>query len=332
MSVSEQEFTNELKRKREVINQALPGALSPVQHQRLKDAMSHYPLAGGKRLRPILAMIMADGISQSGERTIPFGCALELVHNFTLVHDDIMDNDDLRRGIQTVHKAYDIPTAIIAGDALFSLAFEVISTTKTNDGTLRKIIGDTARTVRVIAEGQQMDMEFENRKDVSEAEYLEMIGKKTAVFFSLATKGGALIANGTEIQVEKAEEYGYSLGMGFQIKDDILGVLGDEKTTGKPVGSDIRNGKKTLIAVKALENLKGAEKNSFLEIFGKQDAGEKEIEDAKRLLEKCGAIEYAQKKAEEFSSTAKKALAVLKESKDKKLLEEFADFVTYRNL
>jgi geranylgeranyl diphosphate synthase type I len=332
MSELEKDFMDALKPKREIVNKALVEILRIGKHERLKKAMSHYPLAGGKRLRPILAAVTADAVSKSGELTIPFGCALELVHNFTLVHDDIMDNDNLRRGIPTVHKAFDTPTAIIAGDALFSLAFETISATKINDKTLRALIYDTAQTVRVIAEGQHMDMEFEKRMDVSEKEYLEMISKKTAILFSLATKGGAMIANGSKDQIKNASDYGFFLGLGFQVKDDILGVLGDEKVIGKPVGSDIRNGKKTMIAVKLLENLEGNDRARFLEIFGKNDASDDELGEVKDMMETCGAIKFAQDHADKFSMKAKNMLELLDESEDKKLLEEFADFVAYRKL
>jgi geranylgeranyl diphosphate synthase type I len=325
------DFSEELKKRMEVVNSSLNEYLSIGDNETLKKAMNHYPLAGGKRFRPILAMLMGDAVSGSGKRTIPFGCALELIHNFTLVHDDIMDNDDKRRGIQTVHKAFDMPTAIIAGDALFSLSFEVISKSDVDDKILRILIHDTAATVRNIAEGQQMDMEFENRMDVSENEYLEMIGKKTAVLFGLATKGGAMVAGGSEVQVDKAYDYGYFLGMGFQIKDDLLGILGDEKVLGKPVGSDIRNGKKTVIALNALKTMDDDQKGRFLNVFGHENAGDEKVLEAIELLKACGAIEYAQDKARDYSSRIKKSLEVLDESIHKKNLEEFADFVISRS-
>jgi len=324
------ELSEELEKKRAVINKELESLLDVGENATLKKAMSHYPSAGGKRLRPVLTMLLGDAVSGEGKRTIPFGCALELIHNFTLVHDDIMDEDEFRRGIKSVHTVFDVPTAIIAGDALFSLAFEVLSATETEDSKLRKLLEDTAVTVRVIAEGQQMDMEFESRDDVSEDEYLTMIGKKTASLFSLATKGGALIGGGTEEQVEEASKYGRFLGMGFQIRDDILGIKGDEKVIGKPVGSDIRNGKRTIIAVKAFEDLKGDERKRFLEIFGNESAGEEEIKDAQAILDRAGAIKYAQKCADEYAAKAHKALEIFEESKEKEILKALVDFVILR--
>jgi geranylgeranyl diphosphate synthase type I len=326
------DFSSKLDVRRDAVNKALAEYLKVGDNETLRKAMSHYPLAGGKRLRPILAMVVADAISGTGARTLPFGCGLELVHNFTLVHDDIMDNDDLRRGIQTVHKEFDMPTAIIAGDALFALAFEVISKTDVSAETWGRLVADTAFAVRLIAEGQQMDMEFEKRRTVSEVEYLDMIGKKTAILFSLSTRGGALIAGATEQQVKSASDYGQYLGLGFQIKDDILGIIGDEKVLGKPVGSDIRNGKKTLIAVKAFETLKGDDGKLLLNTFGRDDAYDEEIEEIVQILRGSEALEYARKRAEEYSSRAKAALESFDESEHKKILEEFADFVVTRSV
>jgi geranylgeranyl diphosphate synthase type I len=315
-----------------MINKALAQYLEVGENETLRKAMSHYPLAGGKRLRPLLAMVVADAISGTGIRTLPFGCGLEFVHNFTLVHDDIMDNDDLRRGITTVHREFDMPTAIIAGDALFALAFEVIAKTDVSAETWGRLVADTAFAVRLIAEGQQMDMEFEKRKAVSEAEYLDMIGKKTGILFSLATRGGALIAEASEQQVKDASDYGQYLGLGFQITDDILGIVGDEKVLGKPIGSDIRNGKKTLIAAKAFETFKGDDKKLLQSTFGREDAYDEEIEEIVQVLRDSEALEYARKRAQEYSSKSKVALESFGESEHKKILQEFADFVVSRSL
>jgi geranylgeranyl diphosphate synthase type I len=326
------ELSEELEKRREIVNTELQKALDIGDNPTLKRAMCHYPSAGGKRLRPVLAMLMGDVISGKGEGTIPFGLTLELIHNFTLVHDDIMDNDEVRRGIDSVHKAFGMPVAIIAGDSLFSLAFEILAKTDIEDSKLRGLLEDTAITVRVIAEGQQMDMEFESRVDVSESEYLEMIGKKTACLFDLSSKGGALIAGGTDEQVEMASEYGRFLGMGFQIRDDIIGAVGDEGTIGKPVGSDIRNGKRTLIAVKALETLEGNEKKRFMEIFGNGSASDDEIREAVSQLESSGAIRYAQGTARRYAEKAHESLKIFKESSEKEILKGLADFVVAREV
>ena len=158
----------------EKVNLALASALDVGDEDKLRKAISHIPMAGGKRLRPVLAMLSADAISGSGERVIPFGIALEIIHSFTLLHDDVMDKDELRRGVATVHVLFDEATAINAGDVLFARAFETLSTTDVSDAVLRLLVREVARAVRKIGEGQQMDKDFENRTDITEKDYLRM--------------------------------------------------------------------------------------------------------------------------------------------------------------
>ena len=184
------------------IDAALAQMLDVGEQDTLRKAMMHLPLSGGKRLRPSLAMLVADCVSGEGGRALPFGLALEIIHNFTLVHDDIMDRDDYRRGVKTVHKMWDEPTAINAGDALFARAFEILSTVEVTPEVFRELVYDVACMVRQIGEGQQWDMEFEKQKKVTEEEYLKMIERKTALMFMTGAKGGALIGGGTEEQVK----------------------------------------------------------------------------------------------------------------------------------
>ncbi|MBM4237800.1 MAG: polyprenyl synthetase family protein, partial [Euryarchaeota archaeon] len=237
------------------IDRHLMSYLEEGGSEKLIRAVRHYPEAGGKRLRPVLAYLVAEAVGRKGKRSIPFGCSLEIIHNFTLIHDDVIDEDPVRRGRPAVHVLYDIPTAIIAGDAMFARGFEVISLTDTTPTRKNRLFALTSRTVWLIAEGQQMDFDFESKSDVTPAEYLEMVEKKTAVLFSCAAEGGAIIAEGTDAQVRDMREYGRLLGIAFQIWDDVLGITGEEKDLGKPIGSDIRNGKRTLIVLHALEEL-----------------------------------------------------------------------------
>lgn len=326
------ELIERIEPRRKAVNEALIKMLDVGNVTKLKKAMKHLPLAGGKRLRPILAMIVADAISGKGKKTIPFGNALEIIHNFTLVHDDIMDKDDLRRGKKTVHVLFDEPTAIIAGDALFALAFETLASLEVDDSKIRILVRDVAHVVREIAEGQQMDMDFENRLDVSEEEYLKMIKKKTAALFAAASKGGAMIAGGTNKQIENMEEYGYLLGMGFQIWDDYLDLSAKEKILGKPVGSDIRNGKCTLMVVHALKRLNGKERKYFLSILGNENASLEAVNSAIALLEKTGSINYARIMAFNFTAEAKKRLEVIPQNEHKELLNDFVDFMVKRDI
>ncbi len=312
------------------VNVALETALDVGDQDKLRAAIRHIPMAGGKRLRPVLAMLTADAISQKGEKVIPFGVSLELIHNFTLLHDDVMDKDDLRRGVQTVHKMFDESTAINAGDVLFARAFETLTTTEVDDAILRDLVREVAESVRNIGEGQQLDKDFEKRTDISEADYLKMIEYKTARLFQISTKGGAMIAGGSEEQVQAMSEYGRILGIGFQIWDDYLDLKADEALLGKPVGSDIKNGKRTLMVVHALERLEGQEKEDFLGVLGNQDALQEEIVSAIALMDSVGSISYAENMARDFAKRSKELLKVLPDSEPKDILGSIADYMVSR--
>lgn len=323
-------FPEEYKDRVKKINEYLMRSLDIIENKTLKAAMAHYPAAGGKRLRPLLATMASEAVGGKPESAIPFGVALEIVHNFTLVHDDVMDEDDTRRGIKTVHSTYGIPEAILSGDALFARAFEVVLDSEVDDTDLVRLVDILARSVRLLAEGQQMDMDFERAKRVAANDYMKMVEYKTAVLYSAAARGGAIVGRGTDVQEEALAEYGRLMGLGFQIWDDVLDLRSDKETFGKPVLNDIRNGKKTLIVVHALEDLKGPDRAEFLSILGKKNATPGELMKARDILESVGAIDHATKVADEFIKEAKKALKVVKNPAHKKALSEFADYMVKR--
>ncbi|MCL4346921.1 MAG: polyprenyl synthetase family protein [Candidatus Thermoplasmatota archaeon] len=293
--------------------------------------MKHYPLAGGKRLRPLLSYLVAEAISGDGDVTIPFGVGLELLHNFTLVHDDIMDRSDFRRGITAVHKKFDVPTAIIAGDALFALAFEQLCNLQVDDALLRIIVNDTALAVREVAEGQQMDMEFEKRTDITVKDYLTMVDKKTARLYFTAARTGAIVARAPMDVIRAMGDMGYLMGTGFQIWDDVLDLEGEEDKTGKPFGGDIKEGKRTLMVVYAFSHLKGDERKTFQSILGNQKASKKSIQDAVELLHSCGAVSYAKNFALEYIREAKEKTSGLRSSEAKDLLLDLIDYSVRRD-
>ena len=312
------------------INENLMRAFDVIQDKNLKGAMSHYPAAGGKRLRPLLATIACEAVGGKPEAAMPFGIALEMVHNFTLVHDDVMDEDDTRRGIKTVHAAYGIPEAILSGDALFARAFEVALESDAKDSDLVRLIEILARSVRLLAEGQQLDMDFEDAKRVTSDEYTKMIELKTAVLYQAAAQGGAICGGATTSQEKALAEYGRLLGLGFQIWDDVLDLLSDQETFGKPVLNDIRNGKKTLIVVQALEDLSGPERTEFLSILGRKDASKEKLVRARDILDEVGAIDHATKVADGLIKQAKEQLSAINDSKHRTALLAFADFMVKR--
>ncbi len=320
-----------LEGRKGIINKELEKALAVGDNETLRTAMKHYPLAGGKRLRPLLAYLVAEAISGNGDTTVPYGVGLEIIHNFTLVHDDIMDRSDFRRGIVSVHKKFDTPTAIIAGDALFALAFENICNLQVDDALLRIIVNDTALAVREVAEGQQMDMEFEKKSEVAVKDYLNMIDKKTSRLYFAAARAGAIIGRGSLDQIKAMGELGYLMGIGFQIWDDVLDLEGDEEKTGKPFGGDIREGKRTLMVVYGMNELKGEDRKTFKGILGNSKATKKTVQDAVNLLHKCGAVSYAKNFALEYIREAKEKTSVLKSSEAKELLVEMIDYTVRRD-
>ncbi|MCU0861410.1 MAG: polyprenyl synthetase family protein [Methanomassiliicoccales archaeon] len=319
----------ELARRAKMVDASLMEYLEVGKYEKLRKAVRHYPEAGGKRLRPSMAYTVAEAVGRNGKDALPFGCALELIHNFTLVHDDVMDQDATRRGRPTVHTLYGMPTAIIAGDALFAIAYKVLATTPVDGERLRRLLASLSDTVYLVAEGQQMDIDFESRDDVTVEEYMEMVEKKTAVLFACAAEGGAIIGGGTEDQIQDMYEYARLSGIGFQIWDDVLGLIANEKVLGKPVGSDIRNGKRTLIAVHAFEELgrRGAREHAeVLRAFGNEKATDAEVRKVIALFQELGSIQHGKDVALDYAARAKEKLCCLPPSKEKDFLREVVDF------
>ncbi|MCD6447838.1 MAG: polyprenyl synthetase family protein [Thermoplasmata archaeon] len=309
---------------REAVDKAIENYLYEKEPPRLYEAVKYLPFAGGKRLRPIIACLACEAVGSDFTKAIPFAVALELIHTFTLVHDDIMDKDEERRGKPSVHVKFGEDAAILAGDALFAKAFEVASNLREAE-TAKKILRNLAIMAKEICEGQEMDVSFEEMEYIEENQFLEMIEKKTAKMFEHAAMGGAIIGGGKKEEIEALQKYGLNLGMAFQIWDDCLDVIG--KDIGKPVGSDIREGKKTLLYIYAY---KRSESKEWLKYYGKEGASDEEVQKIIKFFEEIGAIEYAKKKAREYSKKAIDALEILPESGAKKELIEIAEFAIER--
>lgn len=320
---------NFLKQQANIINENLEKYLGYGEPKNLYDAMVYLPFAGGKRLRPILAKLSCEAVGGNSDDTIPFGISLELVHNFTLIHDDIMDDDDLRRGMMTVHKTYDIPTAINAGDALFAYSFEVLLKTNVTPDIKNKLALILSKMSRGIVEGQQLDVKFETQDKVTKDEYLEMIRKKTALMFETASMGGALIGNGTKEQIKNLTDYGLLLGLGFQIWDDLLDIRGKESTIGKPVGSDIKKGKNTLIIIHAMKHVDEKQKKILKNVLGNEHAKQSDVQKAVSVLEDIGSLDYAEMIAFSYADQAKEMLKVIPK-KNREILISFVDYMVKR--
>ena len=320
------DLKQELKIRREFFNGQLEKFLFDGSPENLYNAVRHLPNAGGKRLRPCIAMISCEAVNGDIKNIISLSIALELIHNFTLVHDDIMDNSKMRRNIPSTHVKYGEPTAIMAGDLLFTKAFESMHNTPCDCFIFKNVEYGLIDCVREICEGQQMDLDFETRKIVSENEYLEMIRKKTAVFFQYSAEAGGIIGGGTKKEINALNEYGLNLGIGFQIWDDYLDISSNLNTLGKDIGNDIRNGKKTLIAVHCLNNSEGKDRKTIEDIFGNPKANNKQIKEIYNIFNKIGSIEYTKNRAMNHCKKAINALKILNETNAKNILLELANY------
>lgn len=307
-------------------------ALNTIDPPSLHDASKHLIKAGGKKIRPSLVLLTAEAVGGRKEGALKTAAAVELIHTFSLIHDDIMDQDEIRRGKPSVHALWGEPMAILAGDIIFSLAFELVAQTHEEDIPSDRVIKALNTVVDAcikICEGQACDMEFEGKFDVAEAEYLNMIYKKTAALIAAATKSGAILGGGTKEQIEALSNYGRLIGMAFQIQDDYLDVVSDEKHLGKPVGSDIVEGKMTLMVVHALSVASLEDKELLISIL--KNDGEENVEKAINIFAKYGSINYTRDIAQENVKNAKKLLDVLEDSPTKEALYLLADFMLQRS-
>ncbi|WP_457614537.1 polyprenyl synthetase family protein [Methanopyrus sp.] len=319
------EIVEELNRACELVDTKIEEVLPRGGPNDLYDACWHLIEAGGKRIRPLLAIKSCLLLGGSEEKVLPEATAVELIHTFTLIHDDIMDEDNERRGVPAVHVKWGVPVAILAGDTLFSKAFEVAA-----EGGKVEAVKELARACTEICEGQAMDIEFENRIEVTEEEFLEMIRKKTAALIRASCVVGGLKAGANQEQLEALREYGENLGIAFQIQDDVLDLIGDESELGKPVGSDIVEGKKTLIIIKGLEIADEEQRERILSVLGNENASREDVREVIQILEELGAIDYAKERAREYANRAKAALRKLPENEHREFLEKLADFVVER--
>lgn len=307
-----------------------------VKPKVLSEASRHLIEAGGKRLRPCLTLASCESVGGSPRDALKTAAAIELLHTFTLVHDDIMDQDGFRRDVETVHRVWGQPTAIIAGDALFAKVFEAISENAGDQDLSSErainLFDAISEAVFKVCQGQALDMEFEDRVEVAEAEYLEMAEKKTGALFEASTKSGALLGRGSPEEVEALTRYGRLLGIAYQIRDDVLGIMGEQERIRKPVGSDIRDGKLTLIVIYALNSASKKDRRNLLQILKEEGASESQVNEAISILNKTGAVNFAEAKAREIIDEAKSELEGIPPSEARRFLFELAEFSIEREL
>jgi geranylgeranyl diphosphate synthase type I len=311
------------------IDKTLQHYLKVREPTKLYEASAHIPLAGGKRLRPVMALITCDMVGGDSEKAILFATALETIHNFTLVHDDVMDDDDLRHGVAACHTIYGLSTAILAGDTLFAYAFEMITDSDIDDNIKADLVKNVAYVVRKIAEGQQMDINFEDEETVESKNYLEMIRLKTSILFGAAAYGGARIGGTNENEARELEKMATNVGLGFQIWDDYLDATASEDVLGKPSGSDIRQGKRTLLVIEALNRANSEQRKRLLEILDSEN-NDDDIIEAVKIMDDCGALKECHKQANQYLEGARKILLKYPESEARTLFEELLEYMVTR--
>jgi len=293
----------------------------------------HYILQlGGKRLRPVLTLMTCDFFEGAPKRAINAALAVELFHNFSLIHDDIMDNAPLRRGKQTVHEKWDINTGILSGDAMLILAYQLFE--KYEPQMFMELAKLFSKTALEVCEGQQYDVDFETRDDVTQPEYIKMIDYKTAVLIGAAMKMGAIVAGASETCKDNIYEFGRNLGIAFQLQDDYLDAFGDPKTFGKQVGGDIIANKKTFLYLKAVEKSELSEAETLQHLFSisPKDPSDK-IETVKEIFKTSGAAEATIFEIEKYTAKANTVLKEIKLSEEKKAqLREFGDWLMKRTV
>jgi len=332
-----------IQHRRERVNEAIVEDLPIKRPDRLYEASRYLLEAGGKRLRPTILLLTAEALSgvDPGDRSyrafpsiaddpvdvLAAAVSVEIIQSFTLIHDDIMDDDDMRRGVPAVHREYDLSTAILAGDTLYSKAFENMLETGAPPERSVRALSELATTCTEICEGQSLDIAFEEREAITPDEYLEMVELKTAVLYAASASIPAVVL-GYDDAVDPLHSYGLDIGRAFQIQDDLLDLTTPTETLGKQRGSDLVEGKQTLITVHARDQ--GVDVDDLVPSDSVAAVTEREIDEAVARLQEVGSIEYARRTAQELVESGKSHLETLPDNEAHALLADIADYLIER--
>ncbi|MFB6147129.1 MAG: polyprenyl synthetase family protein [Halobacteriaceae archaeon] len=333
--------------RRERVDAAIPDDLPVEDPETLYEAARQLFDAGGKRLRPGLTLLVAEALTEIDESEIDYrsvpsldrsdetvdvmaaALSIEVIHSFTLIHDDIMDDDDMRRGVPAVHRSYDEATAILAGDTLYSKAFEIMLRTEAPPERALSALELLAKTCTKICEGQSLDVTFESRDDVSVEEYLDMVERKTAVLYAAAASVPAVLLGADEETVEALYAYGVDVGTAFQIRDDILDLTASSDQIGKSRGSDLVAGKRTLVTLHASEQ--GVDVDELIDADDVESADPAAIDQAVAEIEAAGSLEFARERARDLARDGEAHLEVLPEGEPREILAGLATFLVERS-
>ncbi|MFB6194810.1 MAG: geranylfarnesyl diphosphate synthase [Haloplanus sp.] len=333
-----------VRERREQVNDAIDEDLPLVEPERLYEASRYLLKAGGKRLRPTVSLLAAEAIADVPPLSVDYrqfpaldgdevdvmagAVSLEIIQSFTLIHDDIMDDDALRRGVPSVHEAYGVDTAILAGDTLYSKAFEIMAETGAAPENGLEAMRMLAHTCTRICEGQALDVEFEGRTEVLPEEYLDMVESKTAVLYGDAAATPAVLLDADDEVVDALYDYGIHAGSAFQIQDDVLDLTVPSAKLGKQRGSDLVENKETLITLHARQQ--GVDVDGLVDADDAQSLTDEAVESAVETLNEAGSIEYARQKARSLVDRSKADLDVLPDNEARELLEAIAEYLISR--
>jgi|DewCreStandDraft_4_1066084.scaffolds.fasta_scaffold00292_13 geranylgeranyl diphosphate synthase type II len=313
------------------INEYIIKSIPQKEPKQLYEPYKYIISSGGKRIRPVLTMLCCGACNSNPQEALDAAIAIEILHNFTLVHDDIMDNSPIRRGNQTIHNKWDEATAILTGDIMLGYAYKSLHNyhyhKRNND-----IHNIFTNALIEVCEGQALDMNYNSRKEMTIYDYLVMIKKKTAVILEACGTIGAIIANADDLKINALKEYTSNLGIGFQIQDDILDLYAQRSELGKKIGQDIIEGKKTYLIIKAKLLAKDKDDIDLIELFFNNNGlGEEYIPKMQEIIQKSGALEESKQEALNYFNKASKSLNVLENNLYTETLEWLINWLSYRN-
>lgn len=329
ISVNNTDFEKIYERERKIVDARIKKILKGRKPESLYGPAEYILDSSGKRLRPLLVLLSAKASGGSFKDAYNAAAAVELLHIFTLVHDDIMDNADKRRNKVTVHKKYDVNTAILVGDILLGVAYENLP--KDGKGDFVKISTAFTKGLNEVCEGQSLDKDFETLKNVSINDYIKMVEKKTAAMLAMCATIGSYIGGADEKTTKALYNYGKNLGVAFQIQDDLLDIIGNSNEFGKNTGGDLVEGKKTYLFITALESSKGKDKKALLSLIKNKGIKPEEIEFYKQIYIRLGVIEKAKEQIRKYTKSAVNNLKILKSREDIELLTILAESLIKRS-
>lgn len=319
---------NELKA---ILDARLKQAEFPANPNQLYDPLRYILGIGGKRIRPLLALMSCDLFNEDPNKALQAAMAVEYFHNFSLIHDDIMDQADVRRGQETVHKKWNENVGILSGDALLVKAYQQLDDYPAE--LFKPLTQLLSQTAIEVCEGQQYDVDFETLNEVSKEDYVEMIRLKTAVLLGASLKMGALIAKASEKDAELIYKFGIDLGIAFQLQDDYLDSFGDAEHFGKRIGGDIINNKKTILYIEALKRSNSNLRDQLLNLYQLRDDSQQKIEDVKSIFNDSGAKTETLSLIEQYTNSAFDFLDQLSvDSQNKQELNSLASFLMNRTI